>query len=373
VLLDQIRLTCANETTVTSSADSGAGSLRSALANVCVGGAIRFAPALAGQTITNLTALTIGKNLTIDGSDAPGLVISGGGVQRGFEVSAAATATIRNLTIANGYGFELAGGILNNGKLTLDHVVVADNRVTSSGNDFWKGGAGIYNGDGSTLNLIDSTVRGNTTDVVDGGGIYGFFNSKLTIERSAISGNTAGNVGGGLRTLGNAEIINSTISGNRATAWHGGAIFHTDGIMHIASSTIADNTSPGGTAGGVFVGTFTAGSPTLTLINSIVARNSSYQCQYGPFGSGTVTATSLGHNLAGDGSCFAVASDLIAADAKLGALADNGGPTQTHALLAGSPAIDAADAAASPATDQRGVHRPQPQGGGYYIGAYEAP
>jgi beta-glucanase (GH16 family) len=371
VLLDQIRLTCANEVTVTSTADSGAGSLRKALGSVCVGGTIRFASALTGQTITNMTALTIGKNVTIDGADAPGLTISGGDAQRGFEVSAAATATIRNLTIARGYGFELAGGILNNGTLTLDHVVVTNNRVASSGNDFWKGGAGIYNGDGSTLNLIDSTVRGNTTDQVDGGGVYGFFNSQLTIERSTISGNTAGNVGGGLRTLGNAEIVNSTISGNRSNAWHGGAIFHTDGIMHIASSTIADNTSLGGTAGGIFVGTFTAGSPTLTLINSIVARNSSYQCQLGQFGPGTVTATSLGHNLAGDESCFKAPTDLIAGDAKLGGLAPNGGPTQTHALLTGSPAIDAADASASPATDQRGVHRPQ--GGGYDIGAYEAP
>jgi len=219
--------------------------------------------------------------------------------------------------------------------------------------------------------MIDSTVRDNTTDRVDGGGIYAYFNTKLTIERSTISGNTAGNVGGGLRTLGNAEIVNSTISGNRSNAWHGGAIFHTDGIVHIVSSTIADNTSPGGTAGGIFVGTFTAGSPTLTLINSIVTRNSSYQCQIGAFGSGTVTATSLGHNLVSDNTCFAVASDLIASDAKLGALANNGGPTQTHALLAGSPAIDAADASASPAIDQRGETRPQ--GGGYDIGAYEAP
>jgi beta-glucanase (GH16 family) len=368
-LLDQLRLTCAADLTVTSAADSGAGSLRKALGSVCIGGTIRFAPTLAGQTITNLSALTIGKNVTIDGAGAPGLTISGGDSVRGFEVSAAATATIRNLTISHGYGFDLAGGILNNGKLTLDHVLLTNNRVASSANDFWKGGGGIYNGDGSTLHLIDSTVRGNTTELVDGGGVFGFFNTQLKIERSTIAGNSAGNVGGGLRTLGNAEIINSTISGNNSTAWHGGAIFHTDGIMHIVSSTIVDNTSPGGTAGGIFAGTFTAGSPTLTLSNSIVAHNSSYQCQPGPFGSGTVTTTSLGHNLAGDVSCFPATSDLIIADPLLGVLADNGGPTQTHALLAGSPAIDAADATASPALDQRGIARPQ--GAGHDIGAFE--
>jgi beta-glucanase (GH16 family) len=369
ILLDQLRLGCANDVTVSSLADNGAGSLRKALGSVCVGGTIRFAPALAGGTITNLSALTIGKDVTIDGAGAPGLTISGGDAVRVFEISAAAAATIRNLAISHGYGFELAGGILNNGKLTLDHVVVANNRVASSGNDFWKGGGGIYNGDGSALHLIDSTVRANTTDQVDGGGVYGFFNTRLTIERSTIAGNSAGNVGGGLRTLGNVEMLNSTLSGNASAAWHGGAIFHTDGTMHIASSTIVGNTSPGGTAGGIFVGTFTAGSPTLTLINSIVAGNSSYQCQPGPFGSGTVTATSLGHNLAGDGSCFAVASDQIAADALLGPLADNGGPTASHALLPGSPALDTADAAASPPIDQRGVSRPQ--GAGSDIGAFE--
>jgi beta-glucanase (GH16 family) len=368
-MLDQLRLTCAADVTVTSAADSGAGTLRKALGSVCIGGTVRFATALAGQTITNLSTLTIGKNVTIDGAGAPGLTISGGDTVRGFEIDAPVTATIRNLTISHGYGFELAGGILNNGKLTLDHVLVTNSRVASSGNEFWKGGGGIYNGDSSTLHLIDSAVRGNTTDQVDGGGIYGFFNSQLTIERSTISGNTAGNVGGGLRTLGNAEIINTTISGNRSTAWHGGAIFHTDGVMHIASSTVADNISPGGTAGGIFAGTFTAGSPTLTLANSIVAHNSGDQCVRAPFGAGTVTTTSLGYNLVGDSSCFAVASDLIVADPLLGALADNGGPTQTQALLAGSSAIDAADTATSPATDQRGTARPQ--GAGHDIGAFE--
>jgi hypothetical protein len=372
VLFDQLRLTCSSDLTVTSTADSGTGSLRQAIGSVCAGGTVRVAPALAGQTITLASGpLSIGKSVTIDAAGAPGLAISGAGSVRVFEIGATGVATIRNLTVMNGFGFELAGGILNNGVLTLDHVVVANNRVTSSGNDFWKGGGGIYNGDGSTLNLIDSTVRGNTTDQVDGGGVYGFFNTKLTIERSTISGNTAGNVGGGMRTLGNVVIRNSTLSGNISTAWHGGAIFHTDGVMNIISSTIADNSSPGGTAGGIFVGTFTAGSPTLTLVNSIVTRNSSYQCQPGPFGPGTVTLSTLGHNLFGDVSCGVGATDLVGVNALLGPLASNGGPTQTQALLAGSPAIDAAEAASSPAVDQRGVARPQ--GAGFDIGAYEAP
>jgi len=77
-----------------------------------------------------------------------------------------------------------------------------------------------------------------------------------------------------------------------------------------------------------------------------------------------------GNNLIQDDSCNPAASDLVGADAKLGPLASNGGPTQTHALLAGSSAIDAANDTLCPATDQRGINR---QGAHCDIGAYEAP
>jgi hypothetical protein len=152
----------------------------------------------------------------------------------------------------------------------------------------------------------------------------------------------------------------------------GGAFFHTDGVMNIVNSTIADNVAPGGTTGGGFVGTFTAANATLTLANTIFAGNSGPQCFYAPWGSGVVTLTSLGHNLVVDATCAVpgpAGSDLIIADAKLGPLADNGGPTRTHALLPGSPALNAADGTLCPAVDQRGVARPQ--GAGCDIGAYE--
>jgi beta-glucanase (GH16 family) len=368
VLLDQVRLTCSSDVTVTSTADSGAGSLRKALGSVCVGGTIHFAPALAGQTITNLSALALGKNVTIDGAAAPGLAISGGGTVRVFEVGASSTATIKNLILKDGYGFQLAGGVLNNGKLTLDHVVLTANKMTTNAGDFWQGGGGIYNGSGATLDLVDSTVAGNNAGW-SGGGIYSFFDTTTTIVRSTISGNVSSDVGGGIRSLGNMTITNSTISGNTATGWHGGAIFHTDGAMEIGSSTITDNAGPDWAPSAIFIGSFGAAVPSLKLTNSIVAANRWYACEQNA--AGTVSLVSGGHNLVQDGSCSPAASDLITGDAKLGPLAVNGGPTQTHALLAGSPAIDAADDAASPATDQRGVARPQ--GAHSDIGAYEAP
>jgi beta-glucanase (GH16 family) len=372
VLIDQVRLLadCDDPATVTTTADDGAGSLRRAISRACAGGMIEFAPGLAGQTIGLTSAeLTIAKNLTIDGAGAPGLTISGSGTVRPFVIDPTATATVRNLRIANGYGFQLAGGVLNNGTLTLDHVVVEGNNVTTDGEAFWKGGAGVYSGEDSTLALRDSTVAGNTAAASNGGGVLAMFRATVLVERSTISGNSA-NVGGGLRTLGNVRIVNSTISGNSTYGWMGGAFFHTDGVMNVVNSTIANNTAPPDTTGGAFVGTFTDASATLTLVNTILSGNSGpQQCFYAPWGAGVVTATSLGHNLVADNSCFAVASDIVGADPQLGALADNGGPTRTHALAAGSPALNAADPAASPAVDQRGTSRPQ--GAGPDIGSYE--
>ena len=239
-------------------------------------------------------------------------------------------------------------------------------RTAAAAASFDFGGGGIYNGDGATLNLVDSTVSNNSTIGQPGGGIYGFFNSNINLTNSTVSGNVAGDVAGGLRTLGNATIINSTISGNTSTAWHGGALFMTDGVVAILNSTIVDNNAPGGTAGGLMVATF--GAPVeVTLQNSIVADNSSYGCQV-EGDPATAVLTSLGNNVFTDGTCAPIGSDQVVAVAGVDALADNGGPTQTHALLPGSPAIDAANPAVCPTTDQRGVARDA----ACDVGAYEA-
>ena len=371
VLVDQVRLNCPSDVTVMNTADSGAGSLRRALASVCVGGTVIFSDALAGQTITLLSGpLTLGKNVTIDGSAAPGLTISGNNSDRVFIVNAGTTATIKHVTVKNGFGFQLAGGILNNGSLTLDHVAVTQNTMATNAGDFWQGGGGIYNGNGATLNLVDSSVTNNQAGW-SGGGVYSFFNTTTTIVRSTISGNVSNDVGGGIRSLGNMTITNTTISGNRSTGWHGGAIFQTDGNITITNSTIANNIGPDWAPSTLFIGQC-GGSfvPTLTLTNSIITGNQWYACER--FASGTAAnVVSGGNNLIQDGSCSPLASDLIGANAQLSPLASNGGPTQTHALSSGSAAIDAANDTLCPATDQRGVTRPQ--GTQCDIGAYEAP
>lgn len=107
----------------------------------------------------------------------------------------------------------------------------------------------------------------------------------------------------------------------------------------------------------VFVGTFGPSSATLNLVNNIVANNTFAGCFLAPFGAGPVAINSLGNNVFSDSTCFPVTSDQVVTDAGLDGLSDNGGPTRTHALLPGSPAIDAANVALCPATDQRGTAR----------------
>ncbi len=375
--LDQVRLEVGPPPPpeiVTNLNDSGSGSLRQALEDIAIGGTITFDPSLAGGTITLTSGpLVPSKNVTIDASDAPGLIVSGNHADRVLIVDAGVTVSIHDLVLADGYGWDLAGGILNNGTLHLSNCVVTNSTAaTGSFNpdtDFWKGGGGIYNGGGATLTLVDSTVSGNSTNLMDGGGIYAFPDSTTSIARSTISGNTAGNTGGGMRTLGNTTIVNSTISGNVALGWYGGAIFHTDGVMDILNSTIANNVAPDGAPSAIFLGSWDATVvPQLSLTNTIVAGNNGYACEQWASG-GTVSLISGGHNLVQDDTCSPVASDLIGIDAGIGLLADNGGPTWTHALLAGSPAIDAGDDSVCPATDQRGV--PRPQGAACDIGSYE--
>ncbi len=360
LLLDQVRVQPVpppTAVTVTTLADSGPGSLREAVNIIAPDGLITFDRTLAGGTIALTSGqLMVERNMTIDGSGAAGLTVSGNNTSRVLQIAAGTTVSLNNLTISDGVGAPQGGGILNYGVLNLDFVTVTNNTESSTGAaSFELGGGGIYNGDGATLNLTNSSVSNNSTLGQPGGGIYGFFNSSINLTNSTVSGNVAGDVAGGLRTLGNVTIVNSTISGNVSTAWHGGAMFSTDGTITVLNSTITGNTAPDGTAGGLMVATF--GAPVaFSLQNSIVANNGTYNCQVE--GSPSVAVlTSLGNNVFTDGSCAPIGSDQTVADAGVAALADNGGPTLTQALLAGSVAIDAANTAVCPATDQRGILR----------------
>jgi hypothetical protein len=328
----------------------------------------------ADQQTIKLTgeSLDITSDLNINGLGANLLTIDGNLASSVFSIGSSSTVGIFGLTIANGNN-----GILNQGNLTVTNSIISGNRgtdflansgifsfnsnLTVTNSTFFDNGAGIFGfGFNSNIAVTDSTFSGN--DV----GISSTFGSNTTATNNTIFGNNTGISG----VFGNVTVTNSTISGNNGTG-----IGSFRSFIRVTNSTIFGNQG---------VGIDTAES-TIQLKNTIVAGNSEgiYPDIYG-FNS----VTDLGNNLIGTGAAFRVGFPLIIdnsftngvngsivgtlanpIDPLLGPLANNGGPTQTHALLPGSPAIDAANPNSFPSTDQRGV--PRPQGAGPDIGAYE--
>jgi uncharacterized repeat protein (TIGR01451 family)/CSLREA domain-containing protein len=307
----------------------------------------------AGGTITlGSTLPVIVSDITIDGT-GQSVTVSGNNAVRVLAVSGGAALTVQHLTVANGQGTGLLGGgigIASGGALTVSHSTFSGN--TTSGPSSGSGG-GISNF--GSLTVTDSTFSGNTASNA-GGGIFNL--GSITVTDSTFSGN-AGNAGGGIYINGGTlTVSNSTFSGNAANIG-GGGISNNFGNLTVSNSTFSGNA---GNAGG---GIFNNSHGTLNLANTLLANSTGGDCA----NRGTLN-TSSGVNLVEDGSCNA----NLSGDPNLGPLASNGGPTQTHALLAGSIAIDAADdaiCAAPPVNgfDQRGVIRPQ--GAHCDIGSFE--
>ena len=226
------------------------------------------------------------------------------------------------------------------------------------------------------------TIDGGSADITLSGNnavrVFMVGNSaKLTLNNLTVANGRADNAGGGILNLGTLEVNNYTISGNRAGTFSGG--IHNVGTLTVNSSTISGN-SAGTDNGGI--GNASAG--TLTVNNSTISGNSANN-NGGGIGNGstatlnnTIVANNEGGNCAGlpvtdDGGNLEWPGNdcgfALSADPLLGPLADNGGPTQTHALQPDSPAIDAAVECPPPATDQRGVSRPQ--GDACDIGSFE--
>ena len=381
----------ASTITVNSAADSGFGSLRQAIADANPAGGDTINFSVTGTITLTSGELFIGKDLTISGPGAASLAISGdfpiGGdpiytsTSRVFAIGSGTTVAISSLTIQNGTG-NYGGGINNAGTLSVTNSILSGNYASG----FFGQGGGIYNA--GTLTVTNSTLSGNSPAYYgDGGGIVNDSSGTMTVTNSTLSGNGA-YAGGGIVNRGTATVTNSTFSGNGAN-YSGG--IHNAGTLTLTNSTLSGNSAPFGGGIGNY-STLTVSNSTLsgndgerggafynigtvTVKNTIVARSSSYFG--GNCGMGSGTFTSQGHNLSDDGSCpFTQPSDLNNTVAGLGALQNNGGPTETIALLPAGPAVDAIPVSACTdvnlvtlTTDQRGIARPQGQG--CDIGAFE--
>jgi hypothetical protein len=235
--------------------------------------------------------------------------------------------------------------------LTMTNCTVSDNASAGSG-------AGVFNW-GGTVMLTDCTIRGNSA-ANDGGGVFNFLKASVTLESCTISNNRADGAGGGIGNFGmEMTLTNSTVSGN--TALSGGGIFSIDEptTLTLTNCTLSENSASVGGGIGGDIDADTLEFEHLEMTNSIIANSS---CSH-PVVDG-------GHNLQWPGTDCGETIPSLDPLLDSAGLADNGGATQTIALLPGSPAIDAGEDELCSSADQRGF--PRPAGLACDIGAYEA-
>lgn len=336
--------------TVTNTNDSGAGSLRQAIADAANGDTIDFSLPGCPCTINVTSALVIAKNITIAGPGAAQLAINGSNLAdpsnpRIFFITGGSVAAIDGLTVTRATApppvFFGAGGIGNAGTLAISNSVISFNGASGSGGIgnlgvltvmncliFGNGSSGIQNS--GTATVVNTTISNNT--YVQGGGIWNVFDGTLTLINSTVTNNRSPLPGGGIfLDSGTVTLNNTIVAGNFRD--NGAAPSDISGTIGAANSSLIGDA---GTSGGVAHGT-----------NGNIVGNS---------GAGTIPIATV-----------------------LAPLANNGGPTSTHALVFGSPAINAGnnllavDGAGNPlTTDQRGTGFPRIAGVSVDIGAFEA-
>ena len=336
--------------------------LQEAVKAATAGETLYLAGTCIGVDVQNSLTQTIyiSQNLTLQGgytytnwllppdSDTYPTTLDAAGNGRVATITDTANVTLQNLTFTSGQAGD-GGGlyIAASSSLTLSQSIVVSNSAVNGG--------AVFN-DGYLL-IVSSRLLTNTVTSVSfpslgmeghGGGLQN--DGVATVMNSTFSGNRASDFGGGLysNTGATTYVGNSTFSGNTGSI--GGAI-NNDGIVHLSHSTLTDNAT--GFGSGIF-----ADQATTHITNTIVANNDgSFQCF-----TFVNPLIDHGYNLDSGASCgfSALNNSLNNTDPLLGPLSDNGGETKTHALQAGSPAIDYIPTAACPLNvDQRNLSRPQ--------------
>ncbi len=352
-------LTVSNSTISGNAATFGGGGIHSIAGTVTVSNStLSGNSAEYGGGIVNDSGTLTVSNSTISGNSAQR---GGGGIVNLSYPNNIATVTISNSTLSGNSG-TYGGGIYGIGTLTIDNSTLSGNSAGNGGGIFISG-----LGESANLKISNSTLSGNSAKTTDGTGQGGGISNELgtlTIDNSTLSGNSAQIFGGGIYTSnGSLTLNNSTLSDNSGT--YGGGIYNGgSGGLKISNSTLSGNSGTYG--GGIYSsGTLTIDSSTLsgnsaknsggginiftygrlTIGNSIVSGN------IAPSGSEILgTFTSSGYNLFGNSGTNGLSSGTasgtditptVTLDQIIGPLANNGGPTQTHALIANSPAINA--------------------------------
>lgn len=403
--------------TVTNCDDDGPGSLRATIAAAGESDTIDLTHLQCGRITLETGAIPIElDNLTLAGIRADRTVIDGGGRDRVFIHYGLGTLTLQKLTVSGGYyratGHDVAFGgcIAARSYLSLDHAAVSDCKAVGVGS--YGGGTFSY-----ALLMQNSLISGNlaagrlddATTAGFGGGAYAYFmqifDSAISANRtdyqadprfnsygiggglmairgggiydSTIDSNFSQGRGGGIATFGDLRVSNSTISGNQAQAEIGGGIFlRRPSTLQLDNSTVAFNRA-GLDAGGLWLN-----APGSYFRSSIVFGNAidgtdddlgeNVGNQRNHYSTAVAQTIGGNHNLLGArGPLFTVPADTLELDPLLEPLNLNGGPTRTHALREGSPAIDGGSNPNGLASDQRGANYPRVYGAAADIGAFE--
>lgn len=387
---------------------------------------------LAGADTINLPAATyniassliIAGEVSLIGADTATTVVDAGNTNRVFAITTQSVVSVSHITIQNGNAGTsgLGGGIFisSDSDVTLSDLIIQDNSANSgsgiaassntqlaiirsviqnntsidSPSSIISSAGGIYLSSGTTT-ITDSAISNNTADL--GGGFF-YISNNLIIKNSTVSGNIStlpstdnnGYGGGGFHvgsgSSANLVLINSTISGNRAIN-HGAGILVSNGTVSLYNTTVTDNLADSdndgtGYGGGIIASNNVSGSRTINISNSIIAGNTSNTGNNPDCSSINASFNSSGYNIVGDNSGCAftagtgdqIGNGISPLNPLLGPLAYSGGPTKSHVLLSGSPAIDAGNPAgcidnlgAAITTDQRGGMRPVDGGSGSAI------